>query len=75
MRGRSQGGRAVFIVLIDIVALEMRIRMLVLLSLSILVKIRIWTVDLGLDIRILGVALVELIDKRLIFGIDNNTNR
>ncbi len=45
----------------------MTIRMVVLLSLSlsILVKIRIWNVDLGLDIRILGVDLVESIDKRI----------
>ncbi len=42
---------------------------------SILVKIRIWTVDLDLDMRILGVDLVEDIDRRLMLGLTTTTNR
>ena len=49
--------------------------MVVLLSLSILVKIRIWNVDLGLDIRILGVDVVESIDKGSLFCLGYSTNR
>ena len=34
-----------------------------------------WNVDFELDIRILGVDLVESIDKALVFGLDYGTNR
>jgi len=55
----------------------MTIRMVVLLSLSLSILVKIWSleVDLGLDIRILGVDFVEMIDKRSIFGLGNTTNR
>ncbi len=43
--------------------------------LSILVKIRIWIVDLGLDIRIVGVDLVESIHKGSISGLASMPNR
>ena len=38
-------------------------------------KIRSLEADLGLDMRILGVDLVESIDKRLISCLDCSTNR
>ena len=40
--------------------------LLLLLSLFLEIWIRIWNVTLGLQIRIVGVDLVELIGKRLI---------
>ena len=38
--------------------------------------VKIWSseVDSGRQFRILGVALVEYIDKRLVFDLGNNTN-
>ncbi len=55
----------------------MTIRMVVSLSLSILVKIRIWNVDfhLELDIRVLAVDLIEAIDKGSTFGLETASNR
>ena len=55
------------------IELGMTIRMVV--SSSILVKIRIWNVDLELDIRNIGVDFVEYTDERLIFVVENSTNR
>ncbi len=39
------------------------------------VKICSSDIDLGRQIRILGVALVEYIDNRSMFGLDTTTNR
>jgi len=39
------------------------------------VKIRIFDADFGLQSRIVGVALVELIDKRSILCLETTTNR
>eukprot|EP00984_Skeletonema_dohrnii_P030442 scaffold21927_cov56-Skeletonema_dohrnii-CCMP3373.AAC.1 len=39
------------------------------------VKIRIFYADSELEIRIVGVDLVELIGKRSIFGLETTTNR
>ena len=46
-----------------------------LLSTILLLKNWIWNVDLGLDIRDVGVDFVESIDKRSVFGLDCSINR
>ena len=46
-----------------------------LLLLHLFLEIWIWNVTLGLQIRIVGVDLVELIGKRLIFGLETTINR
>ena len=53
----------------------MTIPMVVSLSILIKIRMRIWNVDLGRQIRILGVDLVQYIDKRSIFDVDYSTNR
>ena len=48
---------------------------LVVVTLSLWIRIWIWNVALGLQIRMVGVDLVESIGKRSVFGLETTTNR
>ena len=58
-----------------LIVLEKTIRMVVLLLFTLLLKIWIWNVTLGLQMRIADPSRVELIGKRSLFGLDTTTNR
>ena len=57
------------------IVLEETNRMVVYYYFVIVMEIWIWNVTLGLQIRIVGVDLVEMIGKRLIFNLNTTTNR
>ncbi len=71
----ASGSEDELCLLYESIELETTIRMVVSLSLSILIRIRIWNLDLGLDIRILRVDLVQYIDKGSIFYLDTMLDR
>jgi hypothetical protein len=74
LRGRPQGGRAVFIHWLDFARKDDSNGCLIIVSFVIVLEIWIWNVTLGLQIQIVRVDLVELIGKRSILCIQTTNN-
>eukprot|EP00984_Skeletonema_dohrnii_P029332 scaffold19827_cov171-Skeletonema_dohrnii-CCMP3373.AAC.1 len=76
LRGRPQGGRAVFIVNLLVVELDLQLSSLATMAiLDTLLQFRKLDVGFGRQIRILTPSRVELIGKRSIFGLETTPNR